>query len=341
MRDASSLKLQENDIMPGDEQMGTSPFRLGIPPLLERLAPCRSIMLAGAGGGFDVFAGIPLFHHLRSQGKDVYLAGLSFSELKHAQGRRISRDTIEVLPDAGDCGDYFPEKYLSEWFAKKGEKVPIYCFSPKGAQNIKQIYIDLIRTFNADALVLVDGGTDSLMRGDEPGLGTPYEDMASIAAAHMTDISVKLLLNLGFGVDTFHGVCHALALEAIADLTARGAFLGALSLLPEMPELQALSDALEYVCGQMPGHESIVMTSVTAAAAGRFGDYHATDRTAGSRLFINPLMSMYWSFDLDAVARRCLYIDYIKNTYTPWDVIRAINNYRYTVKPREWMDIPL
>lgn len=32
-----------------------------------------------------------------------------------------------------------------------------------------------------DTVVLVDGGTDSLMRGDEQALGSPQEDMLSIA----------------------------------------------------------------------------------------------------------------------------------------------------------------
>ena len=33
-------------------------------------------------------------------------------------------------------------------------------------------------------MVLVDGGTDSLMRGDEVGSGTPEEDTASLAAVN-------------------------------------------------------------------------------------------------------------------------------------------------------------
>ena len=39
---------------------------------------------------------------------------------------------------------------------------------------------------------------------------------------------------------------------------------------------------------------------------GRYGDYHATDRTAGSVLWINPLMSLCWCFDLGAVGEQIL-----------------------------------
>jgi hypothetical protein len=318
---------------------------LGRLPLLERLAPCQRIGLVGAGGGFDILAGVPLFEYLKGLGKTVFLANLSFSNFK--QDVRESRSgVVEVRPDTPLMGTYGPERYLSTWYAKRGEDVPVYCFKPMGAVGIRQVYDELVRRFQWDALVLVDGGTDSLMRGDEPGLGTPAEDMCSMAAAYalgqeMENAPLRLLVNLGFGVDRFHGVCHAFVLEAVADLTANGAFLGAFSLLPDMPEFQALVQSLEYVHACMPGQESIVASSVVAAGQGRFGDYHPTARTGDSKLFINPLMAMYWGFELDGVARRCLYLDYLKETYNRWDVDRAIHNYLYTVKSRLWMNIPL
>jgi hypothetical protein len=30
-------------------------------PFFERLAPARNVLIAGAGGGFDVFAGLPIY----------------------------------------------------------------------------------------------------------------------------------------------------------------------------------------------------------------------------------------------------------------------------------------
>ena len=81
------------------------------------------------------------------------------------------------------------------------------------------------------------------MRGDEAGLGTPEEDIASIAAVDEVDVPGKYLVCLGFGVDAFHGVCHAHALEAVAELTQQGAFLGALSLTREMPDVRKYMEA--------------------------------------------------------------------------------------------------
>jgi len=39
------------------------------------------IFIAGAGGGFDVFSGLPLYFGLRAAGKKVTLANLSFSKV--------------------------------------------------------------------------------------------------------------------------------------------------------------------------------------------------------------------------------------------------------------------
>jgi len=70
------------------------------------------------------------------------------------------------------------------------------------------------------------GGTDILLRGDESGLGTPAEDMTSLAAvAGLDTVPVRLVACIGFGIDAYHGVNHPQVLENIADLDAAGAYL--------------------------------------------------------------------------------------------------------------------
>jgi hypothetical protein len=74
---------------------------LGTLPLLDRLAQSQRILLMGAGGGFDVLTGVPLFDFLTAQGKQVFLGSLSFSELKKADvdvlGLRARR-SLPTLP---------------------------------------------------------------------------------------------------------------------------------------------------------------------------------------------------------------------------------------------------
>jgi hypothetical protein len=146
-------------------------------------------------------------------------------------------------------------------------------------QPVRAAYRKLVELLGIDAIVLVDGGTDILMHGDEAGLGTPEEDMASLGA-----------------------------------LDQAGAYLGALSIPRQSPEGAAYLDAVEHAARHTPIHPSIVNGHIAAAMRGEFGDRHFTTRTGGSELLINPLMAMYFSFDLMGVYRRLLYRAQIENT---------------------------
>jgi hypothetical protein len=309
---------------------------------LTELEKARRVLLAGAGGGYDVFCGLPLYHALRGAGKEVFLANLSFTPLAALTGRRPAPAVLEVTADTAGPGflNYFPEGYLCQWYRRQGEEVKVYCFERTGVGPLREAYRVLAGELGVDTVVLVDGGTDSLMRGDEPGLGTPQEDIASIAAVDDLAVDRKLLVCLGFGVDAYHGVCHYYFLEAVAELAREGAFLGALSLLADMPEAQRYSEAAAAVHNGMPQHPSIVTSSILSALDGRYGDYHATPRTAGSRLWINPLMTLYWAFRLEAVARRVLYLDAVKRTESWAEVNRVILEFRARCPSRPWRDMP-
>jgi hypothetical protein len=314
------------------------PLRL---PFFDELEQARTVLLAGAGGGHDVFSGLPLYFGLRAAGKTVHLANLSFTNLEQATGRRLAPALLEVTADSEGSKYYFPEGYLSQWFRARGEEVPVYCFERTGVRPLRQGYEVLVERLQPDTVILVDGGTDSLMRGDEVGLGTPHEDVASIAAVDDLAVPRKLLVCVAFGVDHFHGVCHAHVLEAVAELTRTGGHLGTFSLMKEMPEVQKAREATLAVFRAMSDHASIVASSTLNAIEGWYGDVHATDRTAGSKLYINPLMGLCWCFRLAAVARRILYLDALKQSETYLDVGDAIENYRLTCRNvRPWVDLP-
>jgi hypothetical protein len=312
-------------------------------PFFAELEGAQRVLLAGAGGGFDVFCGLPLFHALRDAGKEVFLANLSFTPLHAVRGECLTPALLKVTADTEGPGfvNYFPEGYLCQWYRRLGQEIAVYCFPRVGARPIHRAYRTLADLLNLDTVILVDGGTDSLMCGDEFGLGTPHEDMTSIAAVDGLDVPRKLLVCLGFGVDHFHGVCHAQFLEAVADVMRAGGFLGSFSLLADMPEAERYIQATLAVHNAMPRYPSIVSSSIISALEGRYGDYHATDRTAGSKLWINPLMTLYWCFRLDPVARRVLYLEELKQTETYAEVGDVIERFRAGCSQRPWADIPV
>ncbi|MBX9691321.1 MAG: hypothetical protein K2Z81_02985, partial [Cyanobacteria bacterium] len=50
-------------------------------PIFNQLHTSSNVLIAGAGGGFDVFAGLPLYFALKRKGKTVHLANWTFSDL--------------------------------------------------------------------------------------------------------------------------------------------------------------------------------------------------------------------------------------------------------------------
>ena len=304
------------------------------------LADCQDILIAGAGGGFDVYSGIPIYLALRRIGKTVNLANLSFSSLNDPNSL-VTNGCYRVTKETEGSESYFPERTLCRWFDEfENTDVAVYSFPQTGVVPLQTAYQFLIEELKLDAIVLVDGGTDSLMRGDENGLGTPTEDLTSLVAVNRTDVRKKILSCIGFGVDRFHGVCHAQFLEAVAELTKQRAFLGSFSVLPQMKEAQQYASLVQYSSEKTESRPSIVNTSIASSMAGHYGDHHATSRTQGSKLWISPLMSMYWFFQVDAVVQRNLYADRIVDTEEFYDVMQIIRAFRQEIVARPWEVIP-
>lgn len=51
-------------------------------PILEQLSACKNLLIAGMGGGFDIFCGLPIYFELQGRGQTVHLANFSFSLIK-------------------------------------------------------------------------------------------------------------------------------------------------------------------------------------------------------------------------------------------------------------------
>ena len=165
--------------------------------------------------------------------------------------------------------------------------------------------------------------------------------MTSLAAVSgLAGPTERLVACLGFGIDAYHGVCHALALENIAALEREGGYLGAFSIPGSSTEARLYREAVLHAQQATPVRPSIVHAQITAALAGEFGNVHASDRTRGSELFVNPLMGIYFTFDLPTLARSVHYLDRLEGTQTLMQVSLAIEEYRHSVTPRAQRAIP-
>lgn len=304
-------------------------FTLAEPPLFTRLKDCERVLIAGAGGGFDVYAGLPLAVALWQAGKQVSLANLSFVGVDRLPARDLLRPGVAaVVPDSGGPSSYFPERSLSRWLEANGFPATVFAFQRTGVRPLVKGYRALVSLLGVDAVVLVDGGTDILLRGDEAGLGTPEEDMTSLAAVAELSVATKLVVSLGFGVDAYHGVCHSHVLENLAALEREGGYLGALSIPRASREGRMYLNAVAHAEAATPDRPSIVHGSIAAALRGEFGDVAVNARTSGSELYVNPLMGVYFGVELEALARRHLYLERLRKTHSDWDVSVAIAGFR-------------
>jgi hypothetical protein len=328
-----------------------SQFRLYEVPFFVELErkQAKNILLAGCGGGYDIYAGLPLYYALKDR-YNVFLANYSFTEASTLiKAENIGQTICYKVKADTPCAPltYFPERYLSEWIKKnEGEDVCVYTFerNSAGVKPLVTAYNTLIELLKIDTIILADGGTDSLMFGDEAKLGTPIEDGASIAAVNaVKSIKNKYLVAIGFGIDTFHGVSHALFLENVAKIISDGGFLGAMQVLKESPEAEKYKQISEF-CFKKMDFPSIVNSSILSAVDGKFGNYHVTDRTRGSKLFINALMSQYWCFKLKQVAKNNSYLAKLADTKSYIDVSRVIHDHQASVpkeKQRKHVDLPM
>eukprot|EP01084_Bolivina_argentea_P124029 219791_1 len=306
-------------------------------PFWSKILQCNRILIAGCGGGYDCFQGIPMYFALKTLGKQVFIANYTltnnlhhydFEGMKSWLSGKSLLYKVNYKKHPKVTAKYFPEYFLSKWFYEHEKTdITIYTFRRWGVSKLTKAYNILIDKLNIDGIIVMDGGTDSLMDGTELQTGTICEDYTSMFAAHLLDnknIKHKMHAILGLGVDRFHGTSDVSSWRAIAELKLNGGFLGCISLMNSMECVKKYRLASEYCYQYM--QKSIVGTSILDAIEGRFGDYHSNDRTKNSKLFINPAMSFYFLFDLGKCVERIhpKYLELMKDTKTNDDAGDAV-----------------
>jgi hypothetical protein len=311
-------------------------------PILNPLSACKNLLIAGIGGGFDIFCGLPIYFELRARGYNVHLANYSFSNIEGLKdGIRLTETLVGVNAARKGQFGYFPEYYLTRWFQEeRGEEVTVWSFHKTGVRPLLENYRALIEHLGIDGILLIDGGIDSLLRGDEAEIGTLLEDAVSlIAVSELKEISVRLIACLGLGAE--QEVTYAHVFENMAKLIELGGFWGTCSLVKEMANYQAYEEAVLYVFQQPNQDTSVINSSVISAVRGHYGNHHLTEKTRNSQLWISPFMTIYWFFELSIVARRNLLFSEMRWTDTITEAYRGLLKARRNIAKRKKAVIPL
>jgi hypothetical protein len=307
----------------------------------DRLARAKNVLVAGAGGGYDVVCGVPLIIALESRGIQVHVASLISTPINDIDGGVVHQPELVEVTAKSTRPSYFPEGWLSRWLTHRFDRdVSVYCFGATGVGPLYASYQHLIETLDIDCVIAVDGGVDSLLRGDEYSLGSPLEDALTIAALSLIDGTDRILAAVGLGAERLDRISHAQVLARIADLQCCGAWLGAEALTgATADEMRAVAG---YVLSNQQGmHNSVVVGSVVASLEGKFGDHAVTPHSVNTPPWVSPLMSLFWYFDLAEVARQNLYLARLLNTSTFNEAAEALGGFVKTRPKRGWEEIPI
>jgi hypothetical protein len=106
-------------------------------PFISRLEKSQNVLIAGCGGGFDVFAGVPLGQYLQARGKSVAFANFSLTNLWMCGGERIAPTLWRVDRQSSEL-PYFPERWLVEWLNRHEQPAPVYAFAKSGVAQPNQ-----------------------------------------------------------------------------------------------------------------------------------------------------------------------------------------------------------
>lgn len=301
----------------------------------------KRIFIVGCGGGYDIMSGLPLYFRLKDLGIDVILGNFSFTnpEKYRKTAEKICEHAYRITPEIQepeisildevkmtetefskfldmigsnreeyikyhDKTDYFPELRIAT-HPHVNDNVILLEISDS-VPRVRETYSQLCQKLGFDTVVLIDGGTDSIMLGDEKELGTPYEDMMHICGLWSCPINVdSFLLVLGYGLEL--GIdCDDIE-RNIKIIQEKGGFHGSHALSMNHDEVKKFREVLEL---SNPRH-SIICAGVRAALDGRFGelhDYSVEHRIKNNRPIIREETCSYYMFDLNTVAESVIYM---------------------------------
>ncbi len=312
----------------------------------EEIPKNSNILIAGAGGGFDFLCGLPVGLELMKRGNKVSFASYSSSNLSRVKNAGWLTETIlEVTPDSymEECG-YFPELFFTKWFKeKKNKDMPVYCFPRSGIKSLHRAYDFLADYLSLSELYVIDGGVDGIFTGTEYDLGTPSIDSISIIAASLLEIKKKYFVMTAFGTEGYNKtVSHTDVLERVSDLIAKDKFLGVSSLLKNDKTGEDFIEGANYIFNHMaPEARSTIVSSIINAMKGSFGDREVNLKTRNSPVWLSPLTTFYWFFELPAVAKMKIFYEEVLNTDSVSDVSEIIHKLHSSYDNKKRRNIPV
>ncbi len=229
--------------------------------LEEILQNSKKAILLGIGGGGDIVGTIPTAKLLEMFGIECVLGGLpwerfvydpvpgprAFSEIKNLRPINstvwfANKDTVTTT------GVRFAETEIAEIYRKEVLLIDI----TKGVEGVVDGLSKAMKTLDADLLIGVDVGGDSLAFGDEKGLASPLADSIMISALSELQKESNALLGV-FGYGSDGELEHGELEKSLSIVAKEGGLIGSWGITPEtLGELEMVISRVSTEASRIP-----------------------------------------------------------------------------------------
>jgi hypothetical protein len=148
---------------------------------MDRLLSCDVILLYGCGGGFDIYAGVPLYLELLKKNKTVYLMNCSFTDDLY---KYSVDDKCIVQINGTECLTRKNEVYFPEYTLASFLKTPVYAVRLVDHISIAKELTDFVIKNKVSCIIVIDAGHDAILFGDEKQCGSPIEDVTTVLSVN-------------------------------------------------------------------------------------------------------------------------------------------------------------
>lgn len=292
----------------------------------------KNIIIAGCGGGCDIFGGIPLYLSLKKH--NIILTNLSFTKKSlldtcESHVEKIT-DTMYVV-DAQKTNfsyKYFPEYYLSRELNTK-----VYILLQKCTINDLKTNYEIIMNIykNIYHIYLVDGGCDVLLSGKETELASPVEDMMHLKAISCLNIENKYVCAIGMNIDVGHGVIEDELIDRLKYLEETNVLLDKYVWIKTNEYVKQYYNIINNVIKDT----SIVHCLICACLNGFVGHYVPPilkSRISESLVFLSELTRTFCIFDLEKLIKTILYFNKLELYMDSENVDDMIEKFVHDIK---------
>lgn len=163
----------------------------------------QKTVILGAGGGYDIYSCIPWYLRLSPQEQNLcILANYSFSDdiYRYDAKDEYIVEITDKTPLTKKNQDYFPEYQLSKFLRK-----PVYAVRLLPNPTLENGLLAFVIKHKIQRIILVDGGIDLCLFGNESSLGSPAEDSQTFLACLNVSLSHNIpftIIGCAFGVDS-------------------------------------------------------------------------------------------------------------------------------------------